>query len=84
MDDLEAFPTSFKTKNPTSAGGSASFESAKDSCVDAVQKLDKNSAKLSANLANITEKDLELLSDNYGEATEDVSDKVSEGGSEEE
>lgn len=84
MDDLEAFPTSFKTKNPTSAGGSASFESAKDSCVDAIQKLDKNSAKLSANLANITEKDLELLSDNYGEATEDVSDKVSEGGSEEE
>jgi hypothetical protein len=84
MDDLPAFPPSFKTKDPTNGGGSVSFEGAKDACDDAIQKLDKNSTKLSENLKNITESDLELLSDNMGEITGQVEDKVSGEGSEEE
>ncbi len=83
MDDLETFPTSFKTKDPTSSGGSVSFEGAKDACVSAVQKLDKNSTKLRENLTNITEKDLELLSENLGESTEELESKSSDEGSEE-
>lgn len=84
MDDLETFPTSFKVKDPTNSGGSISFEGAKDACVSAVQKLNKNSTKLIENLMNITEKDLELLSDNLGESTEELASKSSGEGSEEE
>jgi hypothetical protein len=83
MDDLETFPTSFKTKDPTSSGGSVTFEGAKDACVSAVQKLDKNSTKLRENLTNITEKDLELLSENLGESTEELESKSNDEGSEE-
>jgi hypothetical protein len=84
MDDLPSFPPNFKTKDPNRDGGSVTFEGAKDACVDAVQKLDKNSSKLRENLTYITEKDLELLSDNMGEITEEVEDKMSGEGSEEE
>jgi hypothetical protein len=84
MDDLPSFPPNFKTKDPNRDGGSITFEGAKDSCVDALQKLDKNSTKLRENLANITEQDLELLSDNMGEITEQVEDKASVESSEEE
>jgi len=84
MDDLPSFPPNFKTKDPNRDGGSITFEGAKDSCVDALQKLDKNSTKLRENLANITEQDLELLSDNMGEITEQVEDKTSVESSEEE
>jgi hypothetical protein len=84
MDDLPAFPPSFKTKDPNRSGGSVTFEGAKDACVDGVQKLDKNSTKLSENLKNITESDLELLSDSMGEITEGVEAKMSGEGSEEE
>jgi hypothetical protein len=82
MDDLPSFPPNFKTKDPNRDGGSVTFEGAKDSCVDAVQKLDKNSTKLRENLTHITEKDLELLSDNMGEITEEVEAKMSGEGSE--
>ena len=84
MDDLPSFPSNFKTKDPNRDGGSVTFEGAKDACVDAVQKLDKNSTKLRENLTNITEKDLELLSDNMGDITEGVESKMSGEGSEEE
>ena len=84
MDDLPAFPPTFKTKDPNRDGGSVTFEGAKDFCVDALQKLDKNSTKLRENLTNITEKDLELLSDNMGDITEGVESKMSGEGSEEE
>jgi hypothetical protein len=84
MDDLPSFPPNFKTKDPNRDGGSVTFEGAKDSCVDGVQKLDKNSSKLRENLTHITEKDLELLSDNMGEITEQVEAKMSGEGSEEE
>jgi len=84
MDDLPAFPPSFKTKDPNRDGGSITFEGAKDTCVDALQKLDKNSPKLRENLTHITEQDLELLSDNMGEITEGVESKMSGEGSEEE
>lgn len=84
MDDLPSFPPSFKTKDPNRDSGSVTFEGAKDACVDGVQKLDKNSTKLRENLTHITEKDLEFLSDNMGEITEEVADKVSGEGSEEE
>jgi len=84
MDDLPAFPPSFKTKDPNRDGGSVTFEGAKDACVDALQRLDKNSSKLRENLTHITEKDLELLSDNMGDITEGVDNKMSGEGSEEE
>lgn len=84
MDDLPSFPPNFKTKDPNRDGGSVTFEGAKDACVDAVQKLDKNSTKLRENLKNITENDLELLSENMGEITEEVEDRMSGEGSEEE
>ena len=84
MDDLPAFPPTFKTKNPNRDGGSVTFEGAKDFCVDALRKLDKNSTKLRENLTHITEEDLELLSDNMGEITEGVEAKMSGEGSEEE
>jgi len=84
MDDLPSFPPSFKTKNPNRDGGSITFEGAKDTCVDALQKLDKNSTKLRENLTHITEQDLELLSDNMGEITEQVEAKMSGEDSEDE
>lgn len=84
MDDLPAFPPSFKTKDPNRDGGSVTFEGAKDACVDGLQRLDKNSSKLRENLTHITEKDLELLSDNMGDITEGVDNKMSGEGSEEE
>ena len=84
MDDLPSFPPNFKAKDPNRDGGSITFEGAKDSCVDALQKLDKNSTKIRENLANITESDLELLSDNMGDITEQVEDKASVESSEEE
>jgi hypothetical protein len=84
MDDLPSFPPNFKTKDPNRDGGSVTFEGAKDACVDAVQKLDKNSTKLRENLTHITEKDLELLSDSMGDITEQVEAKMSGEGSEEE
>ena len=84
MDDLPSFPPNFKTKDPNRDGGSVTFEGAKDSCVDGVQKLDKNSSKIRENLTHITEKDLELLSDNMGDITEQVEAKASGEGSEEE
>ena len=84
MDDLPSFPPNFKAKDPNRDGGSITFEGAKDSCVDALQKLDKNSTKLRENLTHITEQDLELLSDNMGDITEQVEAKMSGEGSEEE
>jgi len=84
MDDLPSFPPSFKTKDPNRDGGSITFEGAKDTCVDALQKLDKNSTKLRENLTHITEQDLELLSDNMGEITEQVEAKMSGEDSEDE
>ena len=77
MDDLPAFPVNFKTKNPTNSGGSVSFESAKDACVDAATKLNKNVVKLSENLKLITEKDLDALSEGMETITGEVSDKIS-------
>jgi CDP-glucose 4,6-dehydratase len=50
----------------------------------ALQKLDKNSTKLRENLTHITEQDLELLSDNMGEITEQVEAKMSGEDSEDE
>jgi len=64
--------------------GSITFEGAKDACVDALQKLDKNSTKLRENLTHITEEDLELLSDGMETITGAVEDKMSGEGSEEE
>jgi len=84
MDDLPSFPPSFKTKDPNRDGGSITFEGAKDTCVDALQKLDKNSTKLRENLTHITEQDLELLSDSMGEITEQVEAKMSGEDSEDE
>jgi hypothetical protein len=84
MDDLPAFPPTFKTKDPNRDGGSVTFEGAKDSCVDALQKLDKNSTKLRENLTNITEEDLVLLSDSMETITGAVEDKMTGEGSEEE
>lgn len=84
MDEIPGFPTSFKTKDPTSSSGPITFENAKDACDEAVQKLDKNLTKLKKNLTYITEKDLELLSDNMGEITEEVEVQMSGEGSEEE
>lgn len=84
MDDLPTFPPSFKAKDPNRDGGSITFEGAKDACVDALQKLDKNSTKLRENLTHITEEDLELLSDGMETITGAVEDKMSGEGSEEE
>jgi len=44
----------------------------------------KNSTKLRENLTHITEQDLELLSDNMGEITEQVEAKMSGEDSEDE
>jgi hypothetical protein len=84
MDEIPGFPTSFKTKDPTSSSGPITFENAKDACDEAVQKLDKNLTKLKKNLTYITEEDLELLSDSMGEITEEVEGQMSGEGSEEE
>jgi hypothetical protein len=77
MDEIPGFPTSFKTKDPTN-GGPTTFESAKDSCDEAVGKLNGNVTKMSENLKNITEEDLEVLSESMGELTEGVAKEAGE------
>lgn len=71
MDTIPGFPKSFKTKNPTN-GIPIEFEDAKDACVAAVGKLNSNEPKLTENLKNITEEDLEML----GEGMEEITDGV--------
>lgn len=83
MGDIPSFPRSFKTKDPTVAGDSITFEGAKDACLDGIRKLGKNEAKLKENLSKITEKDLEALSEGMEEITEQVDGKMSGEDSEE-
>ena len=78
MGEIPGFPLSFKTKDPTNSGGATTFESAKDACDEAVAKLDGNSTKMSENLKNITEEDLEMLSEGMGEITSGVIDQATE------
>ena len=68
MDTIPGFPKSFKTKNPTN-GIPIEFEDAKDACVAAVGKLNSNEPKLTENLKNITEEDLEMLGEGMEEIT---------------
>ena len=75
MDDIPGFPTSFKTKNPTS-GGAIDFEGAKDACDNGVQLLEGNVTKIAENCKHISEEDLEMLSEGMGDITEEVSTKV--------
>ena len=77
MDEIPGFPTSFKTKDPTN-GGPTTFESAKDACDEAVGKLNGNLTKMTENLQNITEEDLEVLSESMGELTEGVAKEAGE------
>ena len=77
MDEIPGFPTSFKTKDPTN-GGPTTFESAKDACDEAVGKLNGNVTKMAENLKNITEEDLEVLSESMGELTEGVAKEAGE------
>ena len=76
MDTIPGFPKSFKTKNPTN-GIPLEFVDAKDACVAATGKLNANEPKLANNLKNITEEDLELLSDGMEEITDGVVDQIS-------
>ena len=71
MDTIPGFPKSFKTKNPTN-GMPIEFVDAKDACVAATGKLNSNEPKLTENLKNIKEEDLELL----GELMEEITDGV--------
>ena len=75
MDTIPGFPKSFKTKNPTN-GIPIEFVDAKDACVAATGKLNSNEPKLLENLKNITEEDLELLSDGMEEITDGVVDQL--------
>jgi hypothetical protein len=75
MDDIPSFPASFKTKNPLK-GGPIDFNGAKDMCIDGVRKLQANGGKIGSNLKNITEEDLEVLSDGMEEITPKVSSKM--------
>ena len=71
MDTIPGFPKSFKTKDPTN-GMPIEFADAKDACVAATGKLNSNEPKLAENLKNITEEDLELLSNSMEEITDGV------------
>ena len=71
MDTIPGFPKSFKTKDPTN-GVPIEFVDAKDACVAALGKLNANEPKLTENLKNITEEDLEMLSENMEEITDGV------------
>lgn len=84
MDTIPGFPKSFKTKDPTN-GVPIEFVDAKDACVAALGKLNANEPKLTENLKNITEEDLEMLSENMEEITDGVVAEVglsAEGGEE--
>ena len=78
MDTIPSFPTSFKTKDPLK-GAPTEFEEAKDACDIALGKLDSNEVKLMKNLKNITEEDLEKLSEGMEEITSSVSAKLGKG-----
>jgi hypothetical protein len=78
MDDIPGFPKSFKTKDPTQGGVEATFETAKDACDDAVQRLNDNKGKLESNLTFISEEDLELLSEGMEEITSGVEEEYLE------
>ena len=75
MDTIPGFPKSFKTKNPTN-GISVEFEDAKDACVAGTGKLNSNEPRLSENLKNITEEDLEMLSSAMEEITDGVANEI--------
>lgn len=75
MDTIPSFPTSFKTKDPLK-GAPAEFEEAKDACDLALDKLTANENKLRSNLKNITEEDLEKLSEGMEEITPQIAAKL--------
>jgi hypothetical protein len=76
MDTIPGFPKSFKTKDPIGSSIPVEFEDAKEACVLASGKLNSNETKLSTNLKNITEEDLEMLSDGMEEITTGVEEEV--------
>ena len=76
MDTIPGFPKSFKTKDPIGSSIPAEFEDAKEACVLATGKLNSNETKLSTNLKNISEEDLEMLSDGMEEITTGVEEEV--------
>jgi hypothetical protein len=73
MSEIPSLPR-FKTKNPIS-GNPSDFDGALEACKQAVSSLNKNSSKITENIKNIKEEDLEIMS----EAMEDLTGQVSAG-----
>jgi len=81
MSEIPSLPR-FKTKDPLS-GNPSDFDGALEACKQAVSSLNKNSSKISENIKNVTEKDLELMSEAMEEITDGVSASVEDTETEE-